>query len=136
MRTRDEVTFGHALGDFTLKHKDGAVIPRRPRLDGHPGDEQRRGNVVGQIGDYAHGTITETAAGVERQRICRHDVEPAGIAVGDLAQGGDRPFVALDRDDARGAERQQCARQAAWSGTDFEDRDVGERACGPRDAGG
>ncbi len=36
---------------------------------------------------------------------------------GDLLEGSDRAFVALDGNDAGSAERQQSAREAAGSGT-------------------
>ena len=70
--------------------------------------------------------MIETALRVERQRVRCDDVEPAGIALGDFAQGGDRALVALDGDDAGGAEREQSARQAARSGADFEHRGARE----------
>ena len=53
---------------------------------------------------------------------------------GDLLQGGDGAIVALDRDDAGGAERQQRAGEAAGPGSDLEHRGAGERlggACNP-----
>ena len=72
------------------------------------------------------GPRSRRALRVERQRVRCDDVEPAGIALGDFAQGRDRALVALDGDDAGGAEREQRARQAARSGADFEHRGAGE----------
>ena len=65
-----------------------------------------------------------------------HDLEPAGIALGDIVERRQRALVALDRDDALGAQRQQRARQAAGAGADLDDGRAFERACGARDPRG
>ena len=64
------------------------------------------------------------------------DIEAVRIERGDFLQGGDRPFVALDRDHAGGAERQQRAREPARSGADFEYGHAVERSRGAGDARG
>src|SRR5690242_17506003 len=53
-----------------------------------------------------------------------------------LAERGDRSLIALDRDNARSALRQQRAREPAWPGTDLQHRDAVERTCGARDPTG
>ncbi len=55
---------------------------------------------------------------------------------GDVVQRRDRAIIALDRDHARGAERQQRAGEAAGTGTDLEHRGIGKRRCGARNAFG
>ena len=61
----------------------------------------------------ARGGGQDAERGSKVERVGRHDVEPAGIVRRDLLQGGNRPLVALDRDDAGGAERQQRAGESA-----------------------
>jgi 1,6-anhydro-N-acetylmuramate kinase len=64
---------------------------------------------------------------VEIQCIGSDDFESAGIMRGDLLDGRDCALVALDGDDERGAESQQCAREPAWARTDFEHGNAIER---------
>ena len=59
-----------------------------------------------------------------------HDLQPPGITLGDIVERGQCALVALDRDDAFGAQRQQRARQPAGAGADLDDGGVFERACG------
>ncbi len=61
---------------------------------------------------------------VEGQRVCRNDVEPAGIMGCDLFQCADGSLVPLDCDDAFGAFGKQRAREPAGPGTDFDDSGV------------
>ena len=60
---------------LALKHQHGAVVPRRPRLDGEPRDQKRGGDVVRQIGDDAHRRALEARARIEGRarppRRCR-----------------------------------------------------------------
>ena len=65
-----------------------------------------------------------------------HDLEPARIALRDIVERRQRALVALDRDDALGAERQQRARQPAGAGADLDDGGAFERARGARDPRG
>ena len=65
-----------------------------------------------------------------------NDLEPAGIAQGNILQGGNRALVMLDRDDAFGAQCEQGARQAAGPRADLHDGGIVERSCGTRDARG
>ena len=53
-----------------------------------------------------------------------------------LLERRQRALVALDRDDAPGAQRQQRARQAAGAGADLDDGGAFERARGARDPRG
>jgi hypothetical protein len=48
----------------------------------------------------------------------RDDLEPARIALGDVVERRQRALVALDRDDAPRAQRQQRAGQPAGAGAD------------------
>ena len=82
------------------------------------------------------GPLGSSGRGSKASASAADDVEPAGIMRGDLLQRGDRALVALDRDDACGAERQQRAGQSARPGADLEHGDAGERTGRARDAGG
>ena len=68
-----------ALGDLALEHQHQPVVPRRPRLGGQPADQQRGGDVVGQVGDDARGLAVEIRPRIEFERVACDDVEPAGI---------------------------------------------------------
>ena len=59
-----------------------------------------------------------------------------GIAGGDLCKRIDCAWVALDRNNAPGAIRQKCAREAARAGPDFDHCDVFKRLGSASDAGG
>ena len=69
-------------------------------------------------------------------RIGADDLQPSRIALGNLFKRRQRAFVALDRDDAPRAQRQQRARQSAGAGTDLDDGGVFQRARGARDPRG
>ena len=99
-------------------------------------DQQRRGDVVGQVGDDLGALAAEQRARIEVLRVGVHDLEPARIALGDVVERRQRALVALDRDDALGAQRQQRARQSAGAGADLDDGGVFERTGGARDARG
>ena len=88
-------------------------------------------DVVGQVGDDFCAIAAQHRAGIEAQRVGVHDLEPAGIALAISASAGQRALVALDRDDALGAQRQQRARQPAGAGADLDD---GEPSRGRRRA--
>ena len=73
---------------------------------------------------------------IERQRVALDQLEPAGIARRQLAERGETARVALDRDDAPRAFRQQRAGQPARSRTDLDHGRVVEPPGGARDAPG
>ncbi len=125
-----------ALGDFALEHENGGIVPRRPGLDAKPLHEERGRDVVRQVGDDAHRAGRKTLARIEAESVGRHNVEPVRIERGNLLQGGNGPFVALDRDHTGGAERQQSAGESARSGTDFQHGNAGEFSRRARDARG
>ena len=126
--------FGNeAFSDFALEHEDRGIVPRRPWLGRDPSHEQSSRDVVGQVGDDAHRSI-DAGAWIECERVSRYDVEPIGIAGGDLLQSRNGPLVALDCDDASGAERQQRAGQSPRPGADFEHGHAGKRPGRARDA--
>ena len=77
------------LGDLALEHQHQPVVPGRPRLAGQPGDQQRGGDVVGQVGDDARRRAAEMWARIVVERVAGDDLEPAGIALGDLGERGD-----------------------------------------------
>ena len=61
-------------------------------------------------------------ARIERERVCRDDLEPAGIVVGNLLQRRNCARITLHRNDASSPERQQRAGEAARPGADFQHR--------------
>ncbi len=69
-------------------------------------------------------------------RVGADDLEPAGISPRNLVERRQRALVALDRDDASGAQRQQRARQSAGTGADLDDGGIFERTRGARDPRG
>ena len=62
------------------------------------------------------------------------DVQPAGIALGDLAKRGKAALVALDGDDLPRTRGEQRAGQPAGPRADLDDGDAVEVAGGPGDA--
>ena len=124
------------LGDLALKHQHHHVVPGRPWLDREPVHQQRGRDIVGQVGDDFCTFAAQHRAGIEALRVGVHDLEPPGIALGDIVERGQRALVAFDRDDALGAQRQQRARQAAGAGADLDDGGAFERTCGARDPRG
>ena len=57
-----------------------------------------------------------------RERVAVDDLEPAGIVRGDLGQRRERALVALDRDHAPRAVREQRAREPAGARADLDHR--------------
>src|SRR4051812_11981611 len=92
--------------------------------------------VVGQVGDDPGAFAAEQRTRIEMLGVGMHDLEPARITPGDIVERRQRAFVALDRDDAPGAERQQRARQPAGTGADLDDGRTFERTRGARYSGG
>ena len=123
-----------ALGDFALKHQHHAIEPRRPRLRLEPIDQKQRRNIVGQVGcDRDRMRARDEFRPIGFQCIARMNSETAGISSGDLVECGQASVVALDRNDVLRAFDQQRARQAAGTGTDFDDRAVANVARRARD---
>ena len=91
-------------------------------------------DVVGQIGDDLRALAAKQRTRIEGHGIAMHDLEPAGIARGNIIQRRDRALVMLDGDDASGAEREQRACQSARARADLDDGAVFERRCRARDA--
>ena len=123
------------LGDLALKHQHHHVVPGRPRLDREPVDQQSGGDVVGQVGDDFCAFAAEHRARIEALRVGVHDLQPAGITLRNIVERRQRALVALDRDDALGAQRQQRARQSAGAGADLDHGGALQRArgaCDPR----
>ena len=80
-----------ALGHLALEHQHQRVVPGRPWLGGQPADQERGGDIVGQVGDDA-GRVPDRDArrGSNVKRVACNDVEPARIMPGDLLQRRDR----------------------------------------------
>src|SRR5213078_280987 len=84
-----------ALSDLALKHQGQALIFPDP-LD--PPDEQRRGDVVGEIGDDLAGWLRERRR-IEFESVGGDDLEALGIGRSELTQRCETAPVAFDRDD-------------------------------------
>ena len=72
---------------------------------------------------------------VDGERVAGDDLQPAGIALGDLGERGEAALVALDRHDPPRSRGKQRPGQAARSRADLDHRDAGEvagGACDPR----
>ena len=122
-----------ALGHLALEHQHKSIIPRRPRLDREPGDQQSRGNVVGQVCNYARGCADKPAR-IEIQCIARDDLEAAGIARGNFRERGDSAVIPLDCDHPSRACGEQRAGKPTRSGTYFDHLHAVERARSTGDA--
>ena len=94
------------------------------------------GDVVGQVGDDLGAFAAEQRTRIERRRVAGYDLEAAGVSLRNIFQRRQRTLVALDRDDAFGAQREQRARQSAGTGADLDDGGVFQRPRGARDARG
>ena len=99
-----------------------------------PGDQQRRGYVVGQVGDDRDPRAE--ASGRDRARVALDHPEPAGMGGGELGERRRAAPVALDRDDARGRRFEERAGEAAGAGADFHHRRAGERLRAADDPAG
>ena len=109
------------------------LIPGRPGLGLQPADEERRRDVVGQVGDDRRRSVGERGH-VGGERVAGDDCQPAGIALVDLGKRRKAALVALDRDHPAGAGRKQRAGQSARAGADLDHGDAGEVAGGAGDA--
>src|SRR5262245_17799276 len=128
---------GHdAFGDFALEHQREPVVPRRPWLERQPADQQCGGNIVRQIRNDPRRRRTEERARIEVEGVAGNDLEPPGVACGDLLQRGNRALVALDCDHASRAGHEQGTREPTGAGADFDHLHAFERTRGARDARG
>ena len=90
-RRRDD-----ALGDLALEHQRQALPPGRPGLDGQPARQERRADVVGEIGDDPDRLPAGDCGIVRLQRVAFDYREPARRRCRDLVQRRDGAPVALD----------------------------------------
>jgi hypothetical protein len=97
-----------------------------------PGEQQRGGDVVGQVGDDLARRWGERRR-VDRQCVPGDEVEAPWICRRQLGEGGETARVALDCDDAARAFSEQCTGQAAGTGADLDDRSLVERPGGAGD---
>ena len=95
-----------------------------------PAEQQRRGDVVGQVGDDPHRPATgRVRTGRQLQRVGLDDLEPAADLGLELAQSGRRSADrARRRPAASGAGRKQGAGQPAGAGADLQTTVAGEIA--------
>ena len=121
------------LGDLALKHQHHHVVPGRPRLDRQPVDQQLGRDIVRQVGDDFCLAAVEQGSWIEMLRVGVDDFQPARITLRDIVERGQRALVALDRDHAPRAERQQRPRQPARTGADLDHGGIFERTCRARD---
>jgi hypothetical protein len=91
-----------------------------------PGEQQRGGDVVGQVGDDLTRRCGERRR-VDRQRVPSDGIEAPWICRRQLGEGGEAARVALDCDDTTRAFSEQRAGQTAGTGADLDDRGPVER---------
>src|SRR5687768_5714585 len=102
-----------ALGDLFLEHQGQRSPPRRP-LASQPAQQQRRADIVGQIGDDM-GAVAGLGALVDAHRVAFDDLEALRIFLLELGQGRPTAAIALDRDDVRsGVEQRPSQSAGAW----------------------
>ncbi len=123
------------LGHLALEHQRHRLVEGWPGLGAEPADQERRRDVVREIGDDAGGALREVCA-VDLQRVAGNDGEAAGVTVGNFLQRGQAARVALNGDDTLRARGEQRPGQPAGTGADLDDRDPGKVARRTRDAGG
>ena len=118
--------FAIRLGDnafrhFALEHQGQAGPERWPVFNGQPLDQQRRPDIVGQVG--GNGRARRQQRGfVHLHRICVDHLQLAGIGLGNLCQRGQAARVALHRNHLGRAFHQQRPCQPARTGADFVHR--------------
>ena len=123
----------NTLGHLTLEHQHKSIIPRRPRLEREPGDQQSCGNVVGQVCNYTRGCADKPAR-IEIQCTARDDLEAAGIVRGNFRERGDSAIIPLNRDHPARACGEQRAGKPTRSGPYFDHLHAVERARSTGDA--
>src|SRR5262249_35360829 len=126
----------NAFGDLALEHQHEPVVPGRPRLEREPADQQRGGNVVGQVRNDARAGAAEERTRIEVERIADYDPEASRIPHSDLVERRDRAVVALDCDHLARACSEKRTGEPARPGTDLNDIHALERICSARDASG
>src|SRR5262249_30767189 len=89
-------------------------------------------DIVGQVGDDLGARAIKHWTWIEGLRVGADDVEPAGIALGDRLKRRKRALVALHRDHAPRAEREQGARQSARARSNLDHGRILQRASGAR----
>src|SRR5262249_36853678 len=124
-----------AFGDLALEHQHEPVVPGRPRLEREPADQQRSGNVVGQVRNDARGGAAEERR-TEVGGIPANDPGASRIPRSDLVERGDRAVVAFDRDHPARAGGEKRTGEAARPGTDLDGVHALERTRRARDASG
>ena len=125
-----------AFGDLALEHQHEPVVPGRPRFEREPADQQRSGDVVGQVRNHAREGVAEERARIEVERIAGNDLEASGISPSNFAERRDRAVVALDRDHPARAGCEQRTGEPARPRTDLHDVDAREGTRRAGDAGG
>ena len=97
---------GDSFCDLALEHQHQPVVPGRPWLDGEPGDQERGGDIVGQVRDDARAATREPLERIEVEGVAGHHIEAPGIARSDFRKRSHRAVIAFDCDDAACALRQ------------------------------
>ena len=121
-----------ALGDLALEHQGQRPPPWRPCLAAQPAQEQRRADIVGQVGDDMR-AVAGLGALVDLHRVAADDPQPARKRRLQFGQRRQAAPVALDGDDI-GAGIEQRAGQSAGAGADFINGGAVERAGNGGDA--
>ena len=124
------------LGHLALEHQHHHVVPRRPRLDREPADQQRGRDVVGQVGDDFRLGAAEQRPRIESLRVGVDDIQPSRITSRNRLKRGQRACVVFDGDDTPRAQRQQRPRQPAGARPDLDNGRILKRTCGARDPRG
>src|SRR5262249_39237388 len=122
----------NAFGDLALEHQHEPVVPGRPRLEREPADQQRGGNVVGQVRKDARRGTAEERTRIEVEGIADDDLKASWIPHSDLVERRDRAVVALDRDHLARACGEKRTGEAARPGTDLDDVHALEWTCRAR----
>src|SRR5215813_6450401 len=105
-------------------------------LEHQPADQQRSGNVVGQVRNHARGGLAEERTRIEAERIAGNNVEASRISPGDLVERRDRAIVALDRDHPARACSEKRTGEPTRPGTDLHDVHARKRIRRAGDARG
>ena len=106
-----------ALGDLTLEHQGQTRIFADPI---EPTDQQRRGDIVGQVGDNLARRVRQLGR-IEGQRIAGHHIEPMRINRGEFFKGRETTGVAFDCNNPASPGRQQRPCQPAGPRANLDD---------------
>ena len=118
-----------ALGDLTLEHQGQTLIIVDPV---EPAEEERRGDVVGQIGDNPARWIRKLRR-VDGQRVGGYHIKAPGIENSEFFERRKTTRITFDRDNPAGAGGEQRTRQPAGTGADLDDRGILQRPGSPDD---